>query len=182
MATRKNDRRVRRTKRVIRDALIKLMLDKPVAGVTITELCREADINRNTFYAHYSAPEDVFAEIENELLADLSSMLEEENVTVSICRAIDEDRNRWRAIWYGSPRLLKRAWDTCCENVLAQWDAQNLLDVEEGKLFLLFITRGASGLIGNWLDEGCRMPPEEIGAIIERFVFQGLQGISDRLL
>lgn len=175
---RKNDRRVRRTKTIVQGALIKLMQDKPVGAVTITELCKVADINRNTFYAHYSTPEDVFAEIEDELRTDLSSMLEEGNVTLSVCRAIDEDRNRWRAIWYGNPRLLEQALDTCCEHVLIKWDAKNLLDVEEGTLFLQFITRGAAGIIGNWLDGGRRTSPEEISEIIERFVHLGLRGIS----
>ena len=43
------DKRVRRTKRAIREALLRPLEDKPVARVTTTELCREAGVNRNPF-------------------------------------------------------------------------------------------------------------------------------------
>ncbi len=181
MVAKGEDKRVRRTKKAIREALLRLMQDKAVAQVTTTELCREADINRNTFYAHYSTPEDVFAEIEKELLAELTAMVEngydEGKVTLEMCRAIDADRERWHAVWHGNPRLLERAIDLCCERTLAFWDAEGQTDVEEGALFLRFITRGASGVVGGWLDDGCRMTPEQMSALIERFVFQGQRAL-----
>jgi len=157
------------------------MQDKPVTQVTTAELCREADINRNTFYAHYATPEDVFAEVEEELLEELSDMLEEGYeqglVTVSMCRAIDASRERWRAVWHGNPRMLERALDMCCERALAHWDAEGVTDVAEAALFLRFVTRGTSGVVGGWLDDGCRMSPEELSALIDRFVFEGRQAI-----
>lgn len=182
MVANREDKRVRRTKRVVRDALLRLIQDKPVSQVTTTELCREADINRNTFYAHYATPEDVLAEIEEELLAELAAMLEdgydEGMVTVSMCRAIDESRERWHAIWHGNPRLLERALDMCCERTLAHWDEEGLADGVEGALFMRFITRGASGVVGSWLDDGCRMSPEDLSALIDRFVARGQQAIT----
>ena len=83
--------RVRRTKRAIRDALLRLIQEKPVTRVTTTELCAEADINRNTFYAHCATPEDVLAEVEKEFLEDLALLLEdtyeEGKATLSMCKA-----------------------------------------------------------------------------------------------
>lgn len=182
MVVNKDDKRVRRTKRAIRDALLRIMQNKSVSEVTTTELCREADVNRNTFYAHYSAPEDVFAEIEEELLAELNAMLDEDcgtgEVTYDMCRAIDNSRDRWRAVWHGNPRLLERAIDLCCERTLAHWDTTINVDPTEGALFLRFITRGASGVVGSWLDDGCRTPPEEMSELINRFVFEGQHAIS----
>ena len=183
MAEKRNDRRVRRTKRAIREALIRLMQSKPVARVTTTELCKEADVNRNTFYVHYSTPEDVLAEIEEEFLTELSAMLEvsqaEGGVTLAMCRAIDAGRERWRAVWHGDPRLLDRALDLCCEQTLEYWDSQEITNREEAALYLRFITRGASGVVGDWLDEGCRMSPEQMSELIERFVFEGQHAIID---
>ena len=113
MVAKGEDKRVRRTKKAIREALLRLMQDKAVAQVTTTELCREADINRNTFYAHYSTPEDVFAEIEKELLAELTAMVEngydEGKVTLEMCRAI-EARRRLQ----NDSRADERAYRTFC--------------------------------------------------------------------
>ena len=61
------DRRVQYTKMFLREALIELMKEKPIGKVTPTELCRRADINRNTFYSHYSCAEDLLRSIEDEL-------------------------------------------------------------------------------------------------------------------
>ena len=49
-----SDRRVKYTKMVLRNALIKLLETKPISRITIKEICEEADINRTTYYAHYT--------------------------------------------------------------------------------------------------------------------------------
>jgi AcrR family transcriptional regulator len=46
------------------------MRTKTIDRISILELCKTADVNRNTFYAHYSTPEDVLNEIENELVEE----------------------------------------------------------------------------------------------------------------
>ena len=45
-------RRTQYTRRALRDALIELLADKPLARITVRELCERADVNRSTFYAH----------------------------------------------------------------------------------------------------------------------------------
>jgi AcrR family transcriptional regulator len=182
MVAKAEDKRVRRTKKAVREALLRLMQAKPVARVTAAELCREADVNRNTFYAHYSTPEDVLAEIEGEFLTGLVDMLEstyaEGGVTLAMCKEIDSNRERWRSMWHGHPELLSRALDVCCERTLAHWDDENNAGADEQALFLQFVTRGASGVVGAWLDDGCRMPPEQMSALIDRFVREGQRGVK----
>lgn len=182
MSDSKEDRRVRRTKKAVRDALLRLMQDKQVAEITTTELCKEADVNRNTFYAHYSAPEEVLSEIEDEFLEELSDMFQKTygagSVTLTMCKAIDKNRDRWRSIWHGDPSLIERAIDMCCEKALAEWKAESIASEVEGALFLQFITRGASGVVGSWVDDGCRLPPNEMSTLIDRFVFEGQRSIT----
>lgn len=57
------DLRVQQTEQMIRMALVHLMETKPVEKITVTELCKKANINRNTFYAHYYRPADVLEQI-----------------------------------------------------------------------------------------------------------------------
>ena len=47
-------RRTQMTRRLIRTALIELMGEKTFERITIKELCERADVNRTTFYLHYS--------------------------------------------------------------------------------------------------------------------------------
>ena len=181
MLTNNDDKRVLRSKKATREALLRLIQTKPVSRISTTELCREANINRNTFYAHYSTPEEVLSEIEDTFLAELSDMLEsnyeEGQVTLTMCRAIDSKRDEWHALWQGDPHLIERAIDLCCDLALDHWRQEGTVD-GDGALFLLFVTRGASGVVGNWLEQGCRMPPKEMSALIDRFVFEGLRAIA----
>ena len=52
------DRRTKYTKSVIRQALFDLLKEKPLNKITVTDICKMADINRSTFYSYY---EDVYA-------------------------------------------------------------------------------------------------------------------------
>ena len=55
---RKTDRRVEKTKQAMRHAFVELLKRKPYNAITISELTREADIDRRTFYLHYESIED----------------------------------------------------------------------------------------------------------------------------
>ena len=61
------DRRVRKTKRQLRLALMKLMAEKSVKDISVRELAAIADINRGTFYIHYKDVYDLLSSLEDEL-------------------------------------------------------------------------------------------------------------------
>ena len=48
----KNDLRVRYTQKVIQEAFWKILKEKPLAKITVKEICDLAEINRGTFYKH----------------------------------------------------------------------------------------------------------------------------------
>ncbi|AQZ65147.1 Transcriptional regulator, TetR family [[Actinomadura] parvosata subsp. kistnae] len=59
------DRRVRRTRRLIQEALVALILEKGYDAVTVTDIIERADVGRSTFYAHFTDKQDVlFSNIE----------------------------------------------------------------------------------------------------------------------
>lgn len=65
MKHRKQDRRVNKTKNAITKTLLTLMEKKSVGDITVSELTEMADINRKTFYNHYSNIDAVLDELEN---------------------------------------------------------------------------------------------------------------------
>ncbi len=64
-------RRVKMTKRLMKEAMIELMEEHGTSKVSVTSICKQADVNRSTFYAYYNQPSDLLSEIEDEVLAKL---------------------------------------------------------------------------------------------------------------
>ena len=50
----KMDARKRYTQMVLKQSFLKLLKEKPVNRITVKEVCALAQLNRATFYAHYS--------------------------------------------------------------------------------------------------------------------------------
>lgn len=89
MAETKEDRRVKYTKRVLKESFIKLLSEKDITRITIKEICDDADINRATFYAHYSDQYDLMRKIEEELFENIRSYLSEGTSFDGEVRTID---------------------------------------------------------------------------------------------
>ena len=71
----KLDRRVRRTRERLNRALTELLMEKPMREITVRELTDRADVNRGTFYAHYTDLFDMLEQMENEVLAEFEALL-----------------------------------------------------------------------------------------------------------
>ncbi|MEX0172521.1 TetR/AcrR family transcriptional regulator [Streptomyces sp. LMG1-1-1.1] len=69
------DRRVRRTRAALRQALVELVLDKGFHTVTVEEITERADVGRATFYAHYRDKEDLLVGIVRDLAEDRERLL-----------------------------------------------------------------------------------------------------------
>jgi AcrR family transcriptional regulator len=53
------DRRSARTRSVLQQALLSLILKKDYAAITINEICDTANVGRSTFYAHFTGKDDL---------------------------------------------------------------------------------------------------------------------------
>ena len=70
------NRRVRITKRMLKEALLELLEQNDLADISITALCEAADVHRSTFYNYYSDPADLLREIEQDFLDDIPPLPE----------------------------------------------------------------------------------------------------------
>ncbi len=119
----KNNRRTKLTKMLLKNSLIELMNDKAVNHITIKELCEKADLNRSTFYLHYTDQYQLLSEIENDLLEDTIQYLR--NVTTdcgttlyitAFLKYVKNNSSIFRSFCAGRKilisrlRLLKRSW------------------------------------------------------------------------
>ena len=69
--TRKQDRRTRYTRQTIKDTFLELLKQKSFTKITVTEVCKNAEINRGTFYLHYYDIHDVLSDIFNDMTQDM---------------------------------------------------------------------------------------------------------------
>jgi AcrR family transcriptional regulator len=73
-----HDRRVRRTRRILGEALLSLILEKSFERITVQDILDRSDVGRSTFYAHYRDKEALllagFDTMRAELRRDLDAM------------------------------------------------------------------------------------------------------------
>lgn len=76
MNTKNDDRRVRKTKKALRQGLSELLLKKNIKDISVRELTDYVDIHRGTFYLHYRDIYDLYAQIEAETAQEVKGILE----------------------------------------------------------------------------------------------------------
>ena len=71
----KEDRRVRRTKKLLTQALTQLLQEKQINEITVKELTDLADMNRGTFYLYYKDMFDMLEKIEDGMFEALDAIV-----------------------------------------------------------------------------------------------------------
>lgn len=187
----KTDRRVLYTKMFLRESLLELMKEKPIDKITPTELCRKAEINRNTFYTHYYTARDVLEEVETEfstqIIDSLSSRFSAENIDIpqmlnEICRMIYEKQDFCKILLSenGDAAFLEGVI-TLGKNVIIQgWQKVGVsLPDDQMEMFFSFIISGSIAMIRNWAANDMKNTPGEIAQLIERATYGGINGMID---
>src|SRR5258708_1485136 len=72
----KIDPRVRRTRRMLRDALVSLILERGLASISIKEITERADVAYITFFRHYESPDQLLMDVLDEGLVELMGYIE----------------------------------------------------------------------------------------------------------
>lgn len=112
-APRVEDRRVRRSRRAIQEALVLLALEEGYGALTVEGLIQRADVSRATFYAHFSDMDQLLRSMVTDLIADLiaaaaTSAPTGENAVANgagisiLCRHADQHRDLYRVVLSGA--------------------------------------------------------------------------------
>ena len=181
-----NDHRTRVTKMLIRRAFLELLRQKPLAAISVKELCELAGIHRGTFYTHYEDTYDLLHQLEEEMLTDfqaaLAPLLEAEpfdpvKVNIGIFRCLQENSDLCTVTLgdYGDKRFARRLLslgrEKCMEAYLRYFHGATPRQVE---YYYAFVSEGCIGLLRKWLDDGMRESAEEIAHIAEEIMLYGL--------
>ncbi|MBP0966468.1 MAG: TetR/AcrR family transcriptional regulator [Oscillospiraceae bacterium] len=165
------NQRIRLTKRMLKEALVRLLEHKSIDKITVYELCGEAEINRTTFYKYYSSPFALLEDIQEDFLHELENSLRENDRPISLLNIltyIDTHRTSCRA-------LLRSASDT---GILQKILSLSLIMQKMENQFvprytgfrkeyaMEFVAIGSYAIVKKWLLSEQPEPPEEITALI----------------
>jgi AcrR family transcriptional regulator len=167
MINQNEDRRVKYTKMVLKESFINLLSKKGISNITIKQICEDADINRATFYTHYSDQYDLLKKIEGEFLENVKIYISEfkkdkaDVVLVDLLEKIfgyiKDNAQLCRLLLseQSDMEFQKRIMMLIYDSNISIKAGENLKKGEEEYIYAFVIT-GCVGVIQKWLDEGMK--------------------------
>lgn len=157
---------------------MRLLEQKNIDKVNVTELCKESGINRATFYAHYGTPYDLLTEIEHEMIDEIMGETErlwqkrgslDFRVSTEImCQYFYDHGDMIRVLMRNFSgqdfaRTLNQIYQAILDSSVIQ-DA----DKDNIKLMTAYLAGGGVFLLSTWLREDIQKGPQEIAQLISR--------------
>ena len=181
MEKKKTDRRVKYSLMVIKESFIKLLKEKPISKITIKEICDDADVNRATFYAHYSDQYDLLHQIERELIDGINHYLNGHDLNdiseapVEMLEKILEyikDNSELFDLLLNSNGDIQFQQEVT--KIIGQQHFSSMTaDKDITEYMFLFFANGTIGVILKWLEDGMKKPVREMAELILRLSING---------
>ena len=178
------DRRVKRTKKVLKDCLFDLLETKTIDEITVKELTVKADVNRSTFYFYYKDINDMMMQIQNEIfevfhetvIAKSTLFITVEDFTDYILRFLHfckEYEKICKFVISNDPNnfLSKKIKATLLEHIP---DSAKVFDTEDPKHYLTcFAVSAMWETVIQWMYEGMKADPDEMASFMAKVYFYG---------
>ncbi len=181
---RAEDRRVKRTKKILRDNLFKLLETRTADEITVKELTEAADVNRSTFYFYYKDINDMIRRIQAEIYevfeAEVISPEADFNTVADFVSYI----TRFLVFCKTNEKICKFVIGNDPNNNLTNMIKQRLLECipDSEKVFgpdnpkrylTCFAVAGFWQTILSWMYDGMKIPPDEMAAFMTNVYFFG---------
>ena len=187
----KEDRRVRRTKKLLTQALTQLLQEKQINEITVKELTDLADMNRGTFYLYYKDMFDMLEKIEDgmfEALDEIVSLHEHSDVSqqtkpilLDLFHFIEENQEMCRVLLspHGDMNFLHRLNEVVREKCLKAWpDIRKEKGEADFDYHYSFVVFGCAGIIRAWVNRNCPESAEIMAEMAYGMILRGsLSGV-----
>ncbi|WEV63981.1 TetR/AcrR family transcriptional regulator [Bifidobacterium sp. ESL0732] len=180
MASRTEDLRYQKNQNAIVGAFLKLLTKKPLHRITVKELAALAQINRNTFYLHYSGIGELYADVKDYLLQqipdsppgpEIPTPKEMSNYVSRLIETVEKDRKIYAILFNNTDT--RDFEDDLKDTLFKSWmkTVIECLDpgqetLENASLRLDFIKTGIIGIFRSWMREHPDVSAETISTII----------------
>ena len=171
-----DNRRVRMTKKMIKDAYLELLETNPSEKISVTDICKVADVNRSTFYMYYEDTVILRQDFENDVLEQIpvlsgipetiTSDKEFVDVLEKFFSYIQENHRMFRILILQSDN---RAFNRrLIETVLEKYrtEVETLNNPLLAKYEYVFITSGVIGLLGSWIEDNFPINAKKFSQIV----------------
>lgn len=177
----RENQRIALTKRLLQDGLLRLLEEKELERISVTELCREAGINRATFYNHYSSPQELLSDMEARIHADLEALIQNSITrndliaqTEAVCTYMKEHANLVITLSRcHADDELAEIFNNLERRYVAQNQKSNIisrLDKDSIHLVSTFLYTGSYNMIREWLVRDIQKSPREIAELVLSFI------------
>ncbi len=174
------DRRISKSKRALREALIALLEERGFDAITVNDLCERADLTRGTFYNHFSDKENLLAVLEDEVMADIGALQGRmHGITLPLLVELFDYLREQSAFLHavlgpgGDARFAPRLREAICENLV-----QNILHEKYRdnptpfvEYYVAFYAAAYLGIITCWIERGTPESSEDMARIATRLFF-----------
>lgn len=183
------DLRVIKTRRAIRNAFAKLLTKKDINDITVTELSREAKINRKTFYNYYSGvyqvADDMLVEISesyNQILKGVKfehNMHRADQLLKRMTNLVESDPEFFGYVFTmsGSQSLASSIINLLKEKTKAAMLEQIDLDSRVADIAIDFVFSGMLSVYQHWLMSDRSQKLSDVSEVISVMSFSGLNGV-----
>jgi len=166
------DRRVRKTKKALRESLAELLMEKNIQNITVRELTDKADVHRSTFYANFKDIFDLYKQVEDVMIQEINDIISDKyNFDAKVFfgalfRYISDNKKVCRLVLGGngnstfSNRISCLLKDSC----VSCWREEYSLTApaEAIEPYAHFFLSGSLGIVGEWAACNFERPAEEL--------------------
>lgn len=169
---------VKKTKRAFAQSFIALSKTRPFNKITVKEICEKAELSRNAFYFHYKDINDLLADIENGVVNEILSMLEDiENVPfpktvyVTIDKFIDLFEERKDTVFMLMDKSFSPSFTGRINKIFSEFNYKYFKEYhgEDSKVsfdfFYIYLSGGFYDVVRYWLDHQDKMDKASLKAL-----------------
>lgn len=177
------DRRVRRTQKMLAKALIALTLEKNYESITIRDITEQADIGYATFFRHYHDKDALLHDVLDVVLTDLDLLLHtppnHADMGTALFRYVLENSSVIRVLLSsrGSSNLLQHIIDLHTQKILSENEPLPDSAVPP-EIAAYHLINSSIALIQWWLEHEMPYSPERMGAIFHQLITQPTRAIA----
>lgn len=161
-----------RSKQMIRDAFISLMdKNKNIADITVSDIAKEANINRGTFYNHYDNPVDIIEEIKDEIMSKLFDAMKVSSIQRDVDGFVDilithfkKNENEYRKMVSFIPMSI---FDQMKRELVRQISS---LGINIDEISLYFVVNGIAGLYVDCLKNNVQIDYPKLETKTKEFI------------
>lgn len=188
----KEERRVRKTKALIRNAFIELICNKKIDEITVTDISKTADINRKTFYSHYKGVYQLMDEIENEIVSDFDNALKDldfnsvMNNPYIIFSVLTEIINKNMNLYDNlskqnqNAQFINKITEKVKEKIQVSFYSQIMIDEQSQKFIVDYTVSGLIAVYQSWFCSGKHLPLTELSKMLSTLCFYGCDGLLNQ--